>query len=271
MTVTPTTTAARFLAAPAGRPIDVPPNLHGFGGLHGGLALARLTAAMAEHAPGSELRAATGHFHRPLRDRVTVTVRPRHRGSSVTTIAADAVATTGEVPLSATAMFGCTDHACPTVGSPTPPSGAAQPEAWDVFEIPTAFVPVASTTEIRPVGPNRPYAGGDRAELTAWVRIADDDTPPDALRLIFLLDALAPSYAAILRDAHLVPTVELSVRLQSNARPSSPWVLLHACTVAAHGGWIDERIDAWDLDGSHLASASQLRVVRSADTKGKLT
>lgn len=133
--------------------------------------------------------------------------------------------------------------------------------AWDVFQVPVDFVPIAAATEIRPVGSRRPYASGDRAELTAWVRMAEDDLPPDGLRLIFLLDALAPSYAAVLSELRPVPTVELSVRPQP-AQPTSPWVLLQARTVAASGGWIDEHIDAWDVDGTHLASGHQLRVLR---------
>lgn len=256
-----TTTAAQFLAATGPGPVDAPANLYGFGGLHGGIALARLTAAMAAQAPDGVLRAASAHFHRTLRDRFTIATDLRRRGRHVTTAAADAVGSSGEVLLSATAVFGPPAGTDPTVPGPTSPTDAADPHAWDVFEIPTEFVPVAATTEIRPVGSSRPYAAGDRAELTAWVRMVDDDVPPDALRLIFLMDSLAPSYAAVLGAPLPVPTIELSVRPQQ-VHPTSPWVLLHARTLAARDGWVDEHIDAWDIDGTHLASAHQLRVVR---------
>lgn len=254
-------TATGFLAASDAGTVGVPGDLHGFGGLHGGLALARLTAAMATHAPGHTLRAATGLFHRPLRDGFTVITDLHRRGSRATTVAASAVGTAGEVLLSATAVFGPASAVNRPVPGPTPPRDAAHPEAWDVFEVPVEFVPIAAATEIRPVGPHRPYAGGNFAELTAWVRMVDDDTPPDALRLIFLLDSLAPSYAALLDELRPAPTVELSVRPQP-AEPTSPWVLLQARTLAAHDGWVDEHIDAWDLDGTHLGSAHQLRFVR---------
>lgn len=261
MTALTTITAAQFLVATGPGPVDVPANLYGFGGLHGGIALARLTATMAAQAPDGVLRATSAHFHRPLRDRFTVTTDLRRRGSRATTVAADAVGMTGDVSLSATAVFGPAAGADPTVPGPTAPPDAADPHAWDVFEIPIEFVPVAATTEIRPVGSNRPYADGDRAELTAWVRMVDDDAPPDVLRLIFLMDALAPSYAAVLAEPRPVPTVELSVRPQQ-VHPTSPWVLLQARTVAARDGWVDEHIEAWDIDGTHLGSAHQLRVVR---------
>ena len=58
----------------------------------------------------------------------------------------------------------------------------------------------------------RPYAGGPRPVLTAWLRLTDDDQPPDIFRLIMLMDALAPSYAAVLTTLQAIPTVELTVR-----------------------------------------------------------
>jgi hypothetical protein len=116
--------------------------------------------------------------------------------------------------------------------------------------------------EIRPVGHNRPYAGCPEPELTAWIRLTEDDEPPDAYRLLLLMDALAPSYAAVLTDLQLIPTVELTVRPgQGLQHASSPWILLQARTRWANpDGWMDEQIDAWDPDGIHLGSAHQLRI-----------
>ena len=86
------------------------------------------------------------------------------------------------------------------------------------------------------------------------------------------MDALPPSYAAILSALAPIPTVELTVRPgQSLARASSPWVLLHARTRAASAdGWIDEEIHAWGPDGAHLGSAQQLRLMRPATAKTRL-
>jgi hypothetical protein len=79
------------------------------------------------------------------------------------------------------------------------------------------------------------------------------------------MDALAPSYAAILSALAPIPTVELTVRPSENLpRASSPWVLLQARTRAASAdGWIDEEIQAWGPDGAHLGSAQQLRLIRA--------
>jgi hypothetical protein len=41
-------------------------------------------------------------------------------------------------------------------------------------------------------------------------------------------------------------------------------VLIRAVTRSAStDGWIDEHIDVWGIDGTHLASALQLRLVRA--------
>jgi hypothetical protein len=118
--------------------------------------------------------------------------------------------------------------------------------------------------QIRPVGPNRPYAGGSEPELTAWIRLVEDDQPPDLLRFVLLLDGLAPSYAVMLTSLALIPTVELTVRpAAALATVTSPWVLLRARTRAAGAdGWSDEEIQAWGPDGGYLGSAQQLRMIR---------
>jgi hypothetical protein len=79
------------------------------------------------------------------------------------------------------------------------------------------------------------------------------------------MDALAPSCSAILSTLVPIPTVELTVRPSENlTRASSPWVLLQAQSRAASAdGWIDEEIQAWGLDGAHLGSAQQLRLIRA--------
>lgn len=270
--------------------IEPSAHLWGFGGLHGGLALALLTAALQEHAGDAPLRGVAGRFHRTIRDRFTLEAAPVHAGRSLTTVSGRVASDRG-AHLDASATFGPATAPAPAapaapaapswpVVAPTPPA-APPPESCDLFTIPTEFAPIGDRFEIRPVGPNRPYAGGSEPELTAWVRLVEDDEPPDGLRLIFLMDALAPSFAAVLSDLRPIPTVELSVRptdavvggrgagagtgadAGSGVEAASPWVLLHARTRAAGaGGWIDEQIDAWGLDGAHLGSADQLRLLR---------
>ena len=79
--------------------------------------------------------------------------------------------------------------------------------------------------------------------------------------MITLIDALAPSYAAVMTAPGPVPTTEITVRPGIGLRSaSSPWVLVRAVTRSASAdGWIDEQLDVWGIDGTHLASALPLR------------
>src|SRR5258706_16354843 len=60
------------LAASVGERIQVGEGLSGFGGLHGGLALALLTSAMGDLVDGRVLRSATAQFLRPVRNEAAV-------------------------------------------------------------------------------------------------------------------------------------------------------------------------------------------------------
>jgi acyl-CoA thioesterase len=239
-------------------PLAVDRSLWGFGGVHGGLVLALATAAMRSPALNA-LRSVTGHFLRPVRGDLTIETSDVRVGRTAQVVSAT-VSSAGRAALVATSTHG-------GVAASSAPIAPAAPEApppmdCDVFELPTEIVPFAAHTEIRPATPSRPFGGGDVAELTAWIRLRGDDAPVDEARLIVLVDALAPSYTATLRELVLVPTIELTVRPGTGlADASSPWALVRArSTAASEDGWIEESIDAWTPQGAHLGSARQLRL-----------
>jgi Thioesterase-like superfamily len=238
-------------------------HLRGFGGIHGGLALALMTSAMQRQATGEPLRSATARYHRAIAGEFRIEVTSIRSGQAVRTLAARATGQKG-LYADATGVFGPPLRAGWPLVAPRPPA-APSPADCEVFPVPSEFVPISAYLEIRPVGPSRPYGAGTEPALTAWVRLREDDHPPGTSRLILLMDALAPSYAAILSTLAPIPTVELTVRTSENlTRASSPWVLLQAQTRAASAdGWIDEEIQAWGLDGAHLGSAQQLRLMRA--------
>jgi acyl-CoA thioesterase len=214
-------------------------------------------------------RSLTGHFLRPARSALELEVVSHRVGRTLTTTEVHA---RGDRGIVATASI-LSSHVTPDtpdstvtrnpmpVSPPAPP--APPPECLDVFAIPVELVPVAEQTEIRPVGHDRPFAGGDTPELLAWIRLVEDDRPPDAARLTFLLDALAPAHAAVLTQPMAMPTVHLTMQLDGRlGTTDSPWVLLRArSSRASADGWLQEDIDAWAPDGTHLASARQLRLV----------
>ena len=252
-----------LLKKPAGGWIEAESHLQGFGGFHGGLALALLASATQSHVPGLELQSITGRFDRPIESGFTVASSLIRSGRTTAAVSATARSTKGP-HIEASAVYGVPGEAAWQPVAPSAPV-APPPQDCEVFAIPPEFVPISTSMEIRPVGPARPYAGGSEPELIAWVRLLEDDDPPDVLRSVFLMDALAPSYTAVLSQLVLVPTVELTVRPAAGlATASSPWILLRARTLAASaGGWIDEQIETWGPDGTHLGTAHQLRVVRA--------
>lgn len=248
----------------AGGWVDSAQHLTGFGGFHGGLALAILASAARSEVSGLELQSISGRFDRLIESgfHVKPSLVRSGRSSAVVTVTAESPK---GVHINASGVFGVpTESSWPVVQTPAPV--APPPEQCDVFVVPKEFVPISTSMEIRPVGSARPYAGGPDPELTAWVRLLEDDDPPDPLRFVFLMDALAPSYSAMLSDLVLVPTIELTVRPGPGlSQVTSPWILLRARTRAASaGGWVDEQIDAWDQNGIQLGTAHQLRIVRES-------
>jgi hypothetical protein len=260
----PAPTPAGLLDEPLTGPMSADPSLWGFGGLHGGLVLARLTQAMGDQLRGGVLRSATARFHRPVRDEWSIETAVTRAGRTATTTAARAISERG-THVEASAVFSPPSSAhWATLGPPAPE--VAGPDALDTFTIPPEFAPFTVHLEIRPATDSLPYSGSVEPELVAWIRLVDDERPPNLARLIVLLDALAPSYLTTVTELMIAPTVELTVMPTDGlATASSPWVLLRATTRSSTAsGWHDEVIDAWGPDGSHLGTAHQLRIATAA-------
>lgn len=252
--------AALLDAGASGTELTLPPSLWGFGGVHGGLALALVVRAMQRAAGDRTLRSIHAQFKKPLRDPFVVEVDDEGQGRTVSWIGARAIVH-GTATLRASAVFSVGDSG-PAHASPAMPD-VAQPENCPTVGIPREHAPpFLRRTELRPVGSARPYTGGPKPELTAWLRLVDDDVPPDDSRLIVLMDSLAPSYLAVLRAPVALPTVTYSVSIGSGlAQASSPWILVRARTDLASHDWVYERLDAWAPDGTYLGAGEQLRLV----------
>lgn len=251
----------QWLERPPQSAVEAPNHLWGFGALHGGLVLAALTrSSERETNDHGRLRSVTGRFHNAITGPFITTPVSRQRPGRFTIDAVERES--GMLLASASLVTGRSRAASLTVVAPRCGS-VPPPEDCEPYAIPVEFVPISAFMEIRPIGPNRPYAGCDEAELLAWLRLTEDDRAPDLHRMILLLDALAPSYSAVLTSPRPVPTIELTVRPAAGLdEAASPWILLHAQTLmASSDGWLYERINAWDRNGDHLASADQLRVI----------
>jgi hypothetical protein len=250
-----------LLRQPAGERFLLGRQVWGFGGVHGGLSLALLTAAMSGQVPGAAPRSVTARFHRPVTGEFTVSASMVRAGRSISTLSAGATSPKG-VHVEATGVFSSVPPGGFTPIAPAPPV-VPDPAACDRVPILTEYVPIGDYVEVRSADGNQPLAGGDRPELTAWVRFTEDDEAPDSLRLICLIDMLPPSFYSMVDRMYLVPTVELSIHLAGAGAAGSPWVLLRARSrVLDSSGLLDEWVDAWDADGTYLGTAHQLRLIR---------
>lgn len=254
-------TPGALLRQPPGDRYELDRRLWGFGGVLGGLSLALLTTAMAEQAPAASPRGVTARFHRPITGEFSVSASVVRAGRSVSTIAGRCVSGS-DVNVEATAIFTSVRPGSFPVLAPESPA-APKPADCEVYPV-SDDVPVVKFVEIRPIDENRPLAGGPTPELTAWVRLTEDDDPPDVPRLVFLFDVLPPAFYSMVVRRYLIPTVELSVDLGGGLGTAvSPWVLLRARSRAMdNAGVLNEQVDAWGEDGTYLGTAHQLRLAR---------
>lgn len=262
-TLTALTPAAAIAAVRGGATaVETTTALHGFGGLHGGLALALAAARAGTDVVDRPLRSVSAQFLRPIRGRVDLEHAVVHRGRRLQ-VGAVTVQRDQATALRATVVHGSAFASTDGRSPQPPPAITSDPDDHAPFRPPPEFVPISTFVDIRPATTDLPYTGGPRPELTAWLRSTDTEEPIDVYRLILLMDALAPAEAAVLDVPVAIPTVELTVRPgRGLGTARSPWMLLHARTSGSvEDGWVVERLDAWSRDGSHLGSADQLRVI----------
>jgi acyl-CoA thioesterase len=257
------TNADTHLATLLDHPADevrIDPGWWSFSGAHGGLSVALLAGAM-RRAVGADipLRSVSAQFLRPVDGPMRRDAEVLKQGRSLA-VASSTGRVEGRPHLVASAVFGRPGRG-PAVPSPAMP-WSPPIEETDRLEMPTLTLPFFAHTEIRPLGDTRPFAGGDRAELVAWVRLVDDDQPVDELRLVVLFDCLAPALSAVMPTMAAIPTIELGVHLTPAVRTAtSPWILLRARTeLAGEDGWCSEQLEAWGPDGRFYGTATQLRL-----------
>ncbi|WP_229053516.1 acyl-CoA thioesterase II [Aeromicrobium sp. Leaf350] len=246
----------------AGTVTDLGP-FHGFGGLHGGLMAGLLLREARRRAGSGRVPVETTvHFLRP-----SLTV-PDLTGDLLLDGRSTAVATTSATSSGAVTATATSVLSTPRAGS-TPGVTAGIPEdivpldQAELFVIPAEFVPISTRMQVRPATPALPFTGAPHPRLSAWIRLTEP-VPDPYERLLLLADTLPPSYAAILTEMHLVPSVRITVRFTpAVATTAFEWVLVSAETVEADDdGWLSEELRIWAADGTLLATSTQLRAVR---------
>lgn len=228
-------------------------------GPHGGLLGALLLRGARSLSRDREPRALSVQFlAAPPEGPVEVSAAVLRTGGSSVVTRADLRIPGGELAATAVLTSG---------GAATRPTGSYQavlpplapvPADCAPLDIPADSVPFAGHFFYRLVGA-APLSNGERAELTAWVRLRRDE-PYDAAALVVLTDVLPPALYGLTASPVPVPTVDLQVALAGGPAVSG-WVLTRIATRTAGDGWCLDDSEVWAPDGRLLAQARQVRRV----------
>jgi hypothetical protein len=106
-----------------------------------------------------------------------------------------------------------------------------------------------------------PPLPGAPAELRGWARF-DDGREPDALSLLFSVDAIPPA-TLMIGSSGWVPTLQMSAYVR--ARPAPGWLGIRMTANLVADGMVDETCVLWDSRGQFVAQATQLARLRFPD------
>jgi len=102
------------------------------------------------------------------------------------------------------------------------------------------------------------------AELRGWTRFADG-REPDALSLLFSVDAIPPA-TLMIGSTGWVPTLQMSAYVR--ARPAPGWLGIRTSANLVADGVVDETCVLWDGRGRVVAQSTQLARLRFPDEPG---
>ena len=109
-----------------------------------------------------------------------------------------------------------------------------------------------------------PPAVDTPAEIRGWTRFCDG-RPPDALSLLFTVDAIPPP-THMIGSSGWVPTLQMSTYVR--ARPEPGWLQIRISANVVADGVVDETCVVWDSRGHVVAQSTQLARLRFPDDSG---
>jgi hypothetical protein len=102
------------------------------------------------------------------------------------------------------------------------------------------------------------------AEIRGWTRFGDG-RPPDALSLLFSVDAIPPA-TFLIGSTGWVPTLQMSTYVR--ARPMPGWLRIRISANVVSDGMVDETCVLWDERDHVVAQSTQLARLRFPDELG---
>lgn len=121
-------------------------------------------------------------------------------------------------------------------------------------------LPILKNVDVR-VDPRFERGLSDHAEITGWIRLADEG-PVDVMTLVLFADAFPPSIFSLHGRIGWVPTLELTVHVRR--RPVDGWIRARFRTDDLAGGLLVEDGELWDDSGALVARCRQIAVVTPA-------
>lgn len=122
-------------------------------------------------------------------------------------------------------------------------------------------LPLLERMDIR-IHPDQAAAGAaGRAEVSGWIRFADD-MPADSRAAVTFADAFPPSLFGLLGVIGWMPTVELTVHVRR--RPAPGWILGRFTTDDLRDGRMVESGALWDATGNLIAQSRQIALLLKA-------
>lgn len=230
------------------------------GGYVASLVLRALTDAVAD--PARAARSLTVHYLRPAgAGPATIETRTVRAGRTLTTVAAD-LSQDGKLVATALAAFAMPRPGTPTFHDAMPPYDVtpdqAPPSAWPEDALP----PISRQFAYRPLTTEQVFAGGDRAEAAAWIRLREPE-PYDPVLLATVSDALVPAVFAKASAPLAAVTVDLTVHFRAPAgrAPDDGWCLAAFRSTVAADGYVEGDGELYAEDGTLLAQSRQLAVL----------
>lgn len=228
-------------------------------GAFGGLVLGAMMRAMVRSEPDATRipRALTGDLCGPaLVGPARIVVRELRRGKNQSNLAAT-LEQNGALVAHATAMLGAERPVRPTVTLPPDP-----PEVVPFDAVPTTPMKGAPIFtqhyEYRPTSAE-PYSGGERAEVTGWVRERVLLERVSAAAMIARLDAHWPGTFTVETSPRPMATVAFMAELlrdPAELAPGKP-LFYRGRVLAQGGGYFVELRELWD-EGVLLAANQQV-------------
>lgn len=116
--------------------------------------------------------------------------------------------------------------------------------------------------DIRFADGGSPFRAAERAYNAAWLRIKGG-RELDHLAVTALADGWMPAAFSRLGRFAVVPTLDLTIHFRAPLPHDAPWALVTNTSRVSAGGVWEEDTDVWAADGTLLANARQLAIIRA--------